>query len=57
VYFVFQFSHVAPKMMINPQEDLAKSGYKTNREERNLGILLPVGKQGEPTSYIWRFHK
>jgi hypothetical protein len=25
-------SHVAPKMMIKPQENLTKSGYKTNRE-------------------------
>jgi hypothetical protein len=36
--------------MINTQEDLAKSSYKMNRKERNLGILLPVGKQREPTS-------
>jgi hypothetical protein len=26
-----------------PQDDLAKSGYKKNREVKNLGILLHVG--------------
>jgi hypothetical protein len=33
-----------------PQEDLAKSGYKTNREVENLGILFhanePIAKYG-----------
>jgi len=28
--FFFHFSHVALKMRNQPQEDLAKSGYKTN---------------------------
>jgi len=27
-----------------PQENLAKSGYKTNREVENIGILLHVGE-------------
>ncbi len=31
-----------------PQEDLAKSDYKTNKEVENLGILLHVGEQLEP---------
>jgi cellulose synthase/poly-beta-1,6-N-acetylglucosamine synthase-like glycosyltransferase len=32
VVFKFFFSHVAPKVSIESQENLAKSGYKTNRE-------------------------
>lgn len=31
-FFFKKKSHVAPKMMIKPQEDLTKYGYKTNRE-------------------------
>jgi hypothetical protein len=31
-----------------PQEDLAKSDYKTNKEVENLEILLHVGEQLEP---------
>jgi len=31
-----------------PQEDLAKFDYKTNKEVENLGILLHVGEQLEP---------
>jgi hypothetical protein len=32
------------------QKDLAKSDYKTNKEVKNLGILLHVGEQLEPIS-------
>jgi hypothetical protein len=38
--FFFQFSRVAPKISIQRQEDIAKSGYKKNNEVKNLGILL-----------------
>jgi hypothetical protein len=43
-------SHLAPKALIESQENLAKSGYKTNREIKkiNLGILLHVGESLEP---------
>jgi hypothetical protein len=30
------------------QENLAKSGYKTNREVENIGILLHAGELLEP---------
>jgi hypothetical protein len=32
LFLNFFFSHVAPKVSIESQENLAKSGYKTNRE-------------------------
>ncbi len=32
------------------QEGLSKFGYKTNREGKNLGILLHVGEPLEPIS-------
>jgi hypothetical protein len=35
----FQFSSIALKVAIGHKEDLAKSGYNTNREVENLGIL------------------
>jgi hypothetical protein len=38
-----------------PQEDLAKSGYKTNREVENLGILLHPNEPLAPNSQIWQF--
>jgi hypothetical protein len=49
----FYFSPIFPCCIKNGdqlQEDLAKSSYKTNREVRNLGILLPIGKPLEPIS-------
>jgi hypothetical protein len=46
--FFFQFLSVAPKTGDQPQEDLAKSGYKTNKEIENLRIVLNVGKPQEP---------
>jgi hypothetical protein len=36
----FQFSHVAPKVANQQQEDLAKSGYKINREEKQSRNLI-----------------
>jgi len=33
-----------------PQDDLAKSGYKKNREVKNLGVLLHVGVPPKPIS-------
>jgi hypothetical protein len=33
-----------------PKEDLSKSGYKTNKEVENLGILLNIGKPLKPTT-------
>jgi hypothetical protein len=36
----FQLSHFAPKMTNQPQENLVKSGYKTNRKAKNLGIPI-----------------
>jgi len=38
-----------------PREDLAKSGYKTNREVENLGILLHPNEPLAPNSQIWQF--
>jgi hypothetical protein len=38
-----------------PQEDLAKSGYKTNREVEKLGILLHANEPLEHNSQIWQF--
>ncbi len=35
-----QLSHFAPKMTNQPQENLVKSGYKTNRKAKNLGIPI-----------------
>jgi hypothetical protein len=32
------------------QEDLAKFGYKTNREVENLGVLLHVGEPLKPNN-------
>ncbi len=40
-----------------PQEDLAKYGYKTNREIENLRIILHVDKLLKPISYIWQKKK
>jgi hypothetical protein len=40
-----------------PQQDLARSGYKTNRELENLAILLHVDEPLEPISWIWWFQK
>jgi hypothetical protein len=45
--FYFQFFHVASKVTID-QEELTKSNYKTNRKEKNLGILLHVNKPLQP---------
>jgi hypothetical protein len=39
------------------QEDLAKYGYKTNREIENLRIILLVDKLLKPISYIWQKKK
>jgi hypothetical protein len=36
VFFFFQFSHVAPKVAISPQEDLAKSGYIRQIEKQKI---------------------
>jgi hypothetical protein len=35
-FFFFQFSHVAPKVAISPQEDLAKSGYIRQIEKQKI---------------------
>jgi hypothetical protein len=43
VFFLFSIFLCYPKSGDQLQEDLAKSGYKTNREVENLGILFPVG--------------
>ncbi len=42
--FILFFSQFSPKSGDRPQEDSAKSGYKTNLKIQNLGILLHVGK-------------
>jgi hypothetical protein len=39
----FQFFSCCSKSGDQPQEDLAKSGYNTNHEVENLGILLHLG--------------
>jgi hypothetical protein len=50
VFFFFpQFSNVALKVEWL-HEDLAKSGYKTNRKVENLRISLHVGEPLEPIS-------
>ncbi len=43
VFFLFSIFLCCSKSGDQLQEDLAKSGYKTNREVENLGILFPVG--------------
>ncbi len=43
-FFFFPIFSCCSKSGDQPQEDLAKSGYKTNREIENLGILLHVGE-------------
>jgi hypothetical protein len=43
--FLFtQFYDIAPIVVISPQEDLAKSGYTTNKEIEDLGFLFHVGE-------------
>jgi hypothetical protein len=54
VFFFFSVLSCCSKSGHQPQEDLAKSDYKTNAELENLGILLHVGI---PLGYIWRFQK
>jgi hypothetical protein len=48
VFFFFSILSCCFKSDDQPQEDLAKSGYKTNRDLTNLGILLHVGELLEP---------
>ncbi len=40
-----------------PQDNLAKYDYKTNREIENLRIILLVEKLLKPISYIWQKKK
>jgi hypothetical protein len=49
-FYIFSiFSCCPPKVvMTHKAVDLAKSGYKTNKEVEYLGILLHVGKPLEP---------
>ncbi len=49
-FILFQFSSIALKVAISHKEDLAKSGYKTNWEVENLGILYYLfgGESLEP---------
>jgi len=56
-FFFFPIFSCCSKSGDQPQKDLAKSGYKTNRQIENLGILLHVGETLERVSYIWRFQK
>jgi hypothetical protein len=45
VFFLIQFSHFATsRSSDHPQEDLAKSNYKTNRELETLKCLLHFGE-------------
>ncbi len=46
--FFFSIFSCCFKSDDQPQEDLAKSGYQTNRDLTNLGILFHVGEPLEP---------
>jgi hypothetical protein len=52
-FFFFPFFSCCSEGGCKPQEDLAKPDYKTNREVKNLGILLHVGEPLKPISSIW----
>jgi hypothetical protein len=56
-YFIFAIFSRCTKSDDQPQEDLAKYGYKTNREIENLRIILHVDKLLKPISYIWQKKK
>jgi hypothetical protein len=49
-----ELSHVASKEVIDQQEDLARSGYKTNKEVESLGILLHVARTTRISIYEGR---
>jgi hypothetical protein len=55
-FFIYQFSHVVPKVGIS-QDDVGKSSYKTNRKEKNLRILLHVDEPLKFINQIWQFQK
>jgi hypothetical protein len=56
LFFLKKNSHLAPKVPIESQENLAKSGYKTNREiKKNLGILLRKLRNLRKSSKIFMF--
>jgi hypothetical protein len=45
VFFFFSIFSCCTKSDNQPRKDLAKSGYKMNKEVENLGILLYVGER------------
>ncbi len=46
--FFFSIFSCRIKIGYQPQEDLVRSGYKTNKEIKFMAILLHVGKPTEP---------
>jgi hypothetical protein len=57
MFFLPIFSCCSKSGYQQPQEDSAKSNYKTNRKIKNLGILLHVGKPLEPIRKILQFKR
>jgi hypothetical protein len=58
--FIFSTFSCCSKSSNQPQEDLAKSDYRTNREIKNLGILEHVKeplKSAQILQKSWQFHE
>jgi hypothetical protein len=54
LFLFFAIFSCCTKSDNQPQEDLAKYGYKTDREIENLRIILHVDKLLKPITYIWQ---
>ncbi len=55
MFVLFSISSLLHQKDDQPQEDLARSGCKTNKEVESVGILSHVGEPLEPTNKIWVF--
>jgi hypothetical protein len=56
-FFLVAIFSCCTKSDDQPQDDLAKYGYKTNREIENLRSILHVDKLLKPISHIWKKKK